>query len=62
MDGHGKVIFPINFENGPLYCTCTIIHDSTPSYANAVYNVQNSQMQIGLSGTPTGYYWMAIGY
>lgn len=60
--GHGKVIFPINFKNSPLYCTCTIIHSGDPQNANSVYDVQNSQMLIGSSGTSNGYYWMVIGY
>ena len=59
--GHQKVIFPINFKNSPLYCTCTIIHDGAPDYANKVCDVQNSQMIIGASSSETGYYWLAIG-
>ena len=60
--GHSKAIFPINFKNSPLYCTCTIIHSGTPENANSVWDVQNSQMLIGSSGTQYGYYWMVIGY
>ena len=59
--GHNKVIFPINFKNNPLYCTCTVIHSEVPTYANSVCDVQNSQMLIGTSATAIGYYWLAIG-
>lgn len=61
-NGYGTAIFPINFKNSPLYCTCTIIHNERPENANSVWNVQNSQMRIGSSGSKNGYYWMAIGW
>lgn len=61
-EGHNKVIFPINFKNRSLYCTCTVIHSGLPTYANSVWNVQNSQMLIGSSMSSVGYYWMVIGY
>lgn len=60
--GHNKVIFPINFKNNPLYCTCTVIHTELPNYANSVCAVQNSQMLIGASSSSAGYYWMVIGW